>query len=240
MRFLKTYWMVALATLFIVLGLAMPQIGAFIQNQQFEKQQQVFDLSAINLALQNEHDVLPVLQLVATEHTENPWEGEAFMTENEAKQAALTVMSSLDSYSLLPEGDLERYQTAHLEIKPNLFVDNDGNSALVWNCVWDCDSGTFITMDDATGKPVRILVNNALTDNASEETVETQLEKWRRFISDTYGLNGADIRENGSRSRSNTSGSFVVPLSSSENETTSVECNSNLEITDDYTFFNYR
>lgn len=239
MKLLKKYWMLGAAALCIMLGLALPQIVSYLQNRQFENEESVFDLNTMNLAFQDENDVFSVLRLVSVEHTENPWEGESLMTEAEAAEAAVDIIESLDQHSLLPEGDLERYQVADLEVKPNLFVDQNGNSALVWNCVWDCDSGTFITMDDTTGKPVRILINNTLADNTSEETAETQLEKWRRYLLDTYNIDSTSIRENGQQASDSLSASVMVS-EDSEDPNRVAKRSINLLITNGYSFFNYQ
>lgn len=188
MKYLKRYFLLLPTLVFIVLGAAMPDLVSWMQDAQLNAYHEKTELSAVNLTLRQEGDVGPVLQLMSKQHTESSWAGKTVLTEAEAQQAALTVMNTMDQYGLLPKGDLERFQKADGNAQPQLLVGEDGSSALIWACTWDCDIGTFITLDDATGKAVRILINNDMESDGTTENIYSQLEKWNVFLQDYYDI----------------------------------------------------
>lgn len=166
----------------------MPHLASWLQDAQIHAYHEKKELSAVNLTLRQADHVGPVLQLMSKQHTQSDWAGKTVLTEAEAQQAALTVMEMMDQYGLLPKGDLERFREAEGNAQPQLLVGEDGSSALIWACTWDFDIGSSITLDDATGKAVRILVNNGLTNGGNTEDVYYQLEKWNVFLQDYYDI----------------------------------------------------
>lgn len=188
MKYLKRYFLLLPTLFFIVLGASMPYLVSWMQDAQIHANHKKMELHAVNLTLRQKDNAGPVLQLMSGEHTESAWTGETILTEAEACQAALTVMETMDQYGLLPEGDLERFQEAEGNAQPQLLVGEDGSSALIWACTWDFDIGSSITLDDATGKAVRILVNNGFTNGGNTEDIYSQLEKWNVFLQDYYDI----------------------------------------------------
>lgn len=188
MNDLKRYFLLLPTLVFIALGASMPHLASWLQDAQIHAYHEKKELSAVNLTLRQADNVGPVLQLMSKQHTQSDWAGKTVLTEAEAHQAALTVMETMDQYGLLPKGDLERFQEAEGNAQPQLLVGEDGSSALIWACTWDFDIGTSITLDDATGKAVRILVNNGLTNGGNTEDVYSQLEKWNVFLQDYYDI----------------------------------------------------
>lgn len=188
MKYLKRYVLLFPTVFFIVLGAVMPDLTSWMQDAQLNAYHEKTELKAVNLTLRQEDDVGPVLQLMSKQHTESDWAGKTVLTEAEAQQAALTVMETMAQYGLLPKGDLECFQKEEGNAQPQLLVGGDGSSALIWACTWDFDIGTFITLDDATGKAVRMLINNDMESDGTTENVYSQLEKWNGFLQDYYDI----------------------------------------------------
>lgn len=195
MKHLKKYILLLFALVFIILGAILPYLTSQIQDAQINRLQKKLELNAVNLTLRQEDDVGPVLQLISQKHTESSWDGETVLDEMDACQAALTALETMDQYALLPEGALERFQETQGHTQPQLLMGEDGSSALIWTCTWDDALGTFITLDDATGKAVRILSESDPTDGDTVESAHFRLEKWIAFLQDYYSIELTDIRE---------------------------------------------
>lgn len=248
MNYLKRYFLLLPTLCFIVLGASMPHLASWLQDAQIHSYHEKKELNAVNLTLRQEDNVGPVLQLMSKTHTESAWTGKTVLTEAEACQAALTVMETLDQYGLLPKGDLERFRKAERNSQPQLLVGEDGSSALIW-ATWDLDLGTFITLDDATGKAVRIQINNGLTNGSDTENVYSLLEQWNVFLQDYYDIEqiGTNVRLYGVE-RTDTkvylyeSGSALlaqVDLRYSSKDGT-LFYDFNLKIASNHIFFNYQ
>lgn len=231
MKYLKKYIVLLSALVFVALGAALPYVTTQMLDAQISEFQKKLELSTVNLTLRQESDVWPVLQLISKEHTESPWEGETVLAETDARQAALAVLETMDQYGLLPEGRLKRFWKIEGYAEPQLLVGEDGSSALIWACTWEGIPGAYITLDDATGKAVRILTGNAQTEISLTEDVYIHLEKWYAFLQDYY-----DIELTAAKKHS-TKGGYSVFFTS--NDGTALY-NLNLEITNDCVFFNYQ
>lgn len=238
MKYLKKYMLLLSALAFIVLGAALPFLTAQIQDAKISGTQIKMELSTVNLTLWQESDVGPVLQLMSKEHTERVWEGETVLTKTDALHAALTVVETMEQYGLLPAGNLEQLLKSEGKVESQLLVGEDGSSALIWACTWDDSPGTFITLDDATGKAVRTLTGSTGTDESIQtdsgigEDVYIQLEKWASFLQCYYDLEWTKTKVIDSGQTA-----FVMCFSSKGG---SIEYELNLEIENGYTFFNYQ
>lgn len=235
MKYLKKYILPVSALAFIVLGAALPYLTLKMQDNQISRFRGKTELSTINLTLRQESDVLFVVQLVSSKkHTESPWTGNTVLTKAEASRAALTVMETLDRYSLLPEGELELLKQSECDAEPFLLVGEDGSSALIWGCTWHSRPGTFITLDDATGKVVRILTANSQTETSLAEEVYIQQNRWNAFLQSYYDIKLTEVKERETEYDLTTS--FVICFSSKDD---TIEYQFNLELESGYTFFNY-
>ncbi len=234
MKYLKKYILPVSALVFIVLGASLPYLTLKMQDNQISRFREKMELSTINLTLRQESDVLFVLQLISKEHTESSWTGKTVLTKAEASRAALTVMETLDRYSLLPEGELELLKQTDGDAEPFLLVGEDGSSALVWACTWHSSPGTYITLDDATGKAVRILTANSQTELSLEEEVYIQQNRWNAFLQSYYDIKLTEVKERESGYDLTTS--FVMCFSSKDD---TIKYEFNLELESGLTFFNY-
>lgn len=247
MKCLKKYALLLSYLLFIILGAAMPYLASYIQDVQINELQKKMELSTVNLTLRQEGNLWPVLQLLAKDYTESPWEGETLLTKSDARNAALAALETMDEYGLLPEDELEHLMKATGNADPFLAVPEDGSSALLWSCTWDYfsgTSGTFITVDDITGKAVRILIDNTLqTDgpsqqlgDPSQEDIHLWLEKWTTFLQDYYDIELTGINGAPHNTVSSLSPLIVMNFSSKDG---SESYDLSLMITNQYILFNY-
>lgn len=237
-KYILPFFTLFAALFFVVLGATLPYLASQMQDAQISKFQKKMELSDINLTLWQEGDVGATLRLISKEHAESVWEGKTVLAKEDAYRAALDVMETLDHYGLLPEGELEYAAQADGFAEPQLLVGEDGSSALIWACTWDYDSGTYITVDDATGKAVRILVRNVPTDGDVMEDTAFWVDKWSVFLQDYYDFNRMDVKvAEDSVMISDRPSWFRIRLSPKDGTTI---YDLNLEITSDYVFFNYQ
>lgn len=237
-KYILPFFTLFAALFFVVLGATLPYLASQMQDAQISKFQKKMELSDINLTLWQEGDVGAILRLISKEHAESVWEGKTVLAKEDAYRAALDVMETLDHYGLLPEGELEYAAQADGFAEPQLLVGEDGSSALIWACTWDYDSGTYITVDDATGKAVRILVRNVPTDGDVMEDTAFWVDKWSVFLQDYYDFNRMDVKvAEDSVMISDRPSWFRIRLSPKDGTTI---YDLDLEITSDYVFFNYQ
>lgn len=224
MKCLKKHLLLLSALLLIVLGAVMPNLVSQMQDTQIRKFYKKLELNTVNLTLRQETDVGLVLQLLQQEYTEMIWEGETSLTAEDACHAALTAIKEMDSYGLFEDVALEQLDSGAGEAVPLLLVAEDGSSSVVWNCDYYSvsDRGEtqiyLVTVDDTTGKLLRVLTSDSPTDtvfevvegwtrhffNISPETDTGQaqdeidllkLEKWIVFLRNYYGIEPVDVTE---------------------------------------------
>ncbi len=247
-KYILPFFTLFLTLLFVILGATLPYLASQMQDAQISKFQKKMELSGINLTLRQEGDVGATLQLMSMENMESVWEGKTVLAKEDASHAALNVMEMLDDYDLLPEGVLEYAAQGDGYAEPRLLVGKDGSSALIWACIWDYDPGipgtfitdlgTFITVDDATGKAVRIMVRNVPTDGGAVEDAAFWVDKWIVFLQDYYDFNRMDMKVADDRTMTTDQPSWFSICFSSKDGATIYDLN--LEITSDYVFFNYQ
>lgn len=245
MKRLKKYVLLLLALFFILLGAALPYLVSSVQDAQTDAFQKKLDLHAVDITLRQKTDIAvdwktdveSVLQLVSMRHTESRWTGETVLDEADACRAALAVMEELDCYGVISENEFECLAYADGMADPQLLVGEDGTSALVWACTWDCDPGIFVTVDDATGMGVRMLVNNGKEDGRLVENVYFQVDQWNVFLQDYYDLKLADTEEKLYETNGGWTALFDMRFSAKKGE---LFYDLNLKITDSYVFFNYQ
>lgn len=116
----------------------------------------------------------------------------------------------------------------------------DGSSALLWMCTWEDVSETFITVDDATGKAVRIMMSGSLDDQGTvtedfQIGKPSRLERWSSFLQDYYGLQLEKLQQVSPEETDSPAASFLLHFSAGEGNFLVLS----LEYLKDCTFFNY-
>lgn len=200
MKCLKKHLLLLSALLLIVLGAVMPNLVSQMQDTQIRKFHKKLELNTVNLTLRQETDAGLVLQLLQQEYTETIWEGETSLIAEDACHAALTAIKEMDSYGLFEDVALEQLDSGAGEAVPLLLVAEDGSSSVVWNCDYYSvsDRGEtqiyLVTVDDTTGKLLRVLMSDSSTDTgqAQGEIDLLKLEKWIVFLRNYYGIEPVD------------------------------------------------
>lgn len=237
MNRLKKYSLLLSALFFIILGACMPYLASKMQDTQISELQKKLELNTVDLTLRKENDVGPLLQMISTEHKEGDWKGETVLTEANACLAALNAIDTMVSYGLLPYETLERLSKDNGMAYPFLLLTEDGGSALIWMCYWEDSPEPLITLDDTSGKAVRMAIYNIPTDGGiSEEDIHFQLEMWIAFLRDYYDIELIDVQEMVYRKDSVYSSSFDLRFSSKDGADFYDFC---LNISSDYIHFNY-
>jgi len=193
MRRVKTCLLLLCAVLCVALGAAMPELTSRMQNTRISQFQKKLELNPVELTLRQE-DVSQAIQLLSQDYIESIWKGKTRLTEEDAWSEALTAVEAMEFYGLFPMGESEFLKKVGGSGEPHLLVAEDGSSALVWDCTWGFDSETFFSVDDTTGKVVRISLFKDLTDIMYEEDYAL-LECWALFLQDYYDIRLADVRE---------------------------------------------
>lgn len=237
MNRLKQYTLLLSALFFIILGAAMPKLASRMQDAQIKERQKKAELNTVNLTLRKENEVGPLLQMISKKHKENNWTGETILTRADACLAALSAVDTMVSCDLVPYETVDQLAKDNGTATPFLLLAEDGDSALIWLCDWENDSGTLITVDDASGKAVRMKIRNTPTDgNMSKEDIHFQLEKWIIFLQDYYDIELIDVQEDAYRKNGVYSSSFILRFSSKDGADF---YDFSLNISNDYIGFNY-
>lgn len=221
MKAWKTVLLAVVTLCVAALGAAMPLLTSRVQDARTENLWKEEKLSAVALTLRREDDVAPVLELMGKKCTESLWTGKTVLEKEDASEAALAALRAMDSFDLLPAGETERLEQAERTAEPHLLVAEDGSSALLWMCTWEDVSETFITVDDATGKAVRIMVRNSLDYEGSvtEDFLmgkPSRLERWSSFLQDYYGLQLKKLQQVSPEETDSPAASFLLHFSAGE------------------------
>jgi len=193
MRTIKKYLLLIPALFCVALGAALPTLTARMQDGKTGGFRKTLALNPVELTLRQE-DVSQAIQLLSQDYIESVWKGETRLTEEDAWSEALTAVEAMEFYGLFPMGESEVLEKVGGSGEPRLLVAEDGSSALVWDCTWGFDSETFFSVDDTTGKVVRISLFKDLADITYEEDYAL-LECWILFLQDYYDIRLADVQE---------------------------------------------
>ena len=195
MKRVKQYILPLLTFLLIAAGAAMPFAVSWVQDNRISGLQEKFPLSTVNLKLQQEVGVGPVLRLSSGNCNSIPWEEETTLTAQEAVEAAMAAVAELEAYSLLSPGAIERIRDKESWAEPILLIGEDGSSALVWNCYWSGDRRDLylFLIDDATGKAVELVVSSPTPRDT--EAAHALFANWNAFLQDYYGMEIISVKE---------------------------------------------
>lgn len=193
MKRVKQYILPLLTFLLIAAGAAMPFAVSWVQDNRISGLQEEFPLSTVNLKLQQEVGVGPVLRLSSGNCNSIPWEEETKLTAQEAVEAAMAAAVELEAYGLLASGTIERIRDKESWAEPILLIGEDGSSALVWNCYWSSEIPCLMWIDDAAGKAVQFLVSCPTPRDTDDAHV--LLANWTAFFQEYYGVEIVSVKE---------------------------------------------
>lgn len=189
MKIIKNGLLVLVTTVFIVLGAAMPYLVSQIQDVSLSGFRRNSELNSVSLTLQHEtENTVSALELMSRDCTESLWTGETMLTKELARQSAFAALQHMSTYKLPAKGDIYSSTAREVSAEPFLLTADDGNSALIWRCIWHFDDfWATVSVDDATGKAVRIFIDNLTADyKLTDEDIYYQMERWLGFIQDYY------------------------------------------------------
>lgn len=208
MKILKKYLLALAALVFVFLGAAMPYLVSRVQDARLSGFQKNSDLSSVSLTIQQEmENAVSAMDMISNEYTETSWEGKTVLTKELALQAAFKALEAMDKYDLLPgtvanaastsyDGDktpavrtVSRSDASEETLEPLMLMDENGKTSLIWVCTWRFDDYSItISVDDATGKAVRVVINNLAADfDLTLDNITFHTEHWAMFLQDYYG-----------------------------------------------------
>ena len=195
MRTIKRYILPLFTFVLITVGAAMPLAVSQMQDSRISSLREEFLLNTVNLTLQQDVGVSPVLRLIAGECNSILWEEETKLTEQDAIEAAKAVLTEMEAMDLLSVGDLALIRDAEGRAEPILLIGGDGSSALVWNCYWSGDRRDLYLclIDDATGKAVELVVSSPTPRDT--EAAHALFANWNAFLQDYYGMEIISVKE---------------------------------------------
>ena len=180
MKRIGTVAAIACTLALVFLGAAMPNLATRALDHRLEKKTIERTTTAPSLTYGSEPDYLQALELFASAHSQITLSEGVYMTEDEARAAA---------ESLLDHLQVDRLPPPDLVATPLLATSNDagGVSGVYWVCTWEYADGVsgLIWLDDATGMAVafELYSNNstlAYLDDGLPEHVELVLSYLRR------------------------------------------------------------
>lgn len=96
MRTIKRYILPLFTFVLITVGAAMPLAVSQMQDSRISSLREEFLLNTVNLTLQQDVGVSPVLRLIAGECNSILWEEETKLTEQDAIEAAKAVLTEME------------------------------------------------------------------------------------------------------------------------------------------------
>ena len=190
---IRSALLVLLTALLVVGGAALPWAVSLGQDRYLESQEEVWVFDPVGLRLGDEPAVWPALRLVAGNYEWLNWDGEMNLAEEDALGAALGIAAEMEKAGLLPPG-VSQAGMEDMWVERSLLVSGDVQSlsAVIWNISWSYEYGEdafgFCNMflDDSTGKMVQFI--GSIPPFEETEQIYAQMENWRVFLSDYYGL----------------------------------------------------
>lgn len=233
---IKKYILLPVTLIFIVTGAAMPYLISGIQDSKIIGYQKEVQLNHSSLAGRSDDDVEPALRLISKEHNEDHWDGKTTLTKSDVNDSLKNVIEKLHRYNLLQTESYGAAEDMEWDLEPCILMDiNSDETVLAWVCAWYFD-GTVITIDDATGKAIRIITDNvSVYENSGENDAFYKLDQWIAFLQDYYDVEilsseETEVYDDG------TSGQFDLRFSEKDGLAYYDLC---LRLTSDFTFFNY-
>ena len=194
MRTIKRYILPLFTLVLITVGAAMPLAVSQMQDSRINSLREEFLLNTVNLTLQQDVGVSPVLRLIAGECNSILWEEETKLTEQDAIEAAKAVLTEMEAMDLLSVGDLALIRDAEGRAEPILLIGGDGSSALVWNWYSYSENVPYqMWIDDTTGKAVQFLVSSPTPRDT--DAAHALVANWNIFFQGYYGIEIVSVKE---------------------------------------------
>ncbi|MDE7011411.1 MAG: hypothetical protein K2O93_09360 [Oscillospiraceae bacterium] len=193
MRRMRGALLVLLTAVLVAGGATLPYIASLVQDRYLESEVDVWTFDPVGLRLGDEPAVWPALCLMAGECEWLGWNSETNLSEEEARAAAREAAALLEKSGLAEPG-VAGVGLDEIWTETSLLVSGGvrGLSAVLWSCSWNVvdNLGNFLfctlLIDDSTGKLVQAVVSGPAFEET--ESIYAQMENWRTFLEDYYGL----------------------------------------------------
>lgn len=193
MRRMRGALLALLTAVLVAGGATLPYIASLVQDRYLESEVDVWTFDPVGLRLGDEPAVWPALCLMAGECEWLGWNSETNLSEEEARAAAREAAALLEKSGLAEPG-VSGVGLDEIWTETSLLVSGGvrGLSAVLWSCSWNVvdNLGNFLfctlLIDDSTGKLVQAIVSGPSFEET--EPIYAQMENWRTFLEDYYGL----------------------------------------------------
>lgn len=183
----------------IAAGAAMPYAACRLQDERLAGGAEDRSFGSVSLTLRQEGGVGELARLMAGPYSMVEWSGETVMSESEALETGMKALEEMKQADLIPTSRLNLLKKLGVaSATPLLMVSEDGErSGILWQCWWMLEEGEpmdwILLIEDATGLMAEATVGSAYY--AYAEDVFRQMERWRSFFQDYYGVEIPAIQE---------------------------------------------
>lgn len=183
----------------IAAGAAMPYAACRLQDERLAGGAEDRSFDSVSLTLRQEGGVGEIARLMAGPYSMVEWSGETAMTGEEALETGLKVLEDMKQADLIPTSRLNLLKKLGSgSAAPLLVVSEDGErSGVMWQCWWALEEDDrmewYLLIEDATGLVVEATVGGVYFNY--DEDVYRQMERWRSFFQDYYGIEIPSIQE---------------------------------------------
>lgn len=184
----------------IAAGAAMPYAACRLQDARLVGGAEDRSFGSVSLTLRQEGGVGELARLMAGPYSMVVWSGETAMTGEEALETGMKILEEMKQADLIPAGRLNVLKKLdNGSAIPLLVVSHGGErSGVMWQCCWVLEEDDmmdwYLLIEDATGLAAEATVGG--TYFTYEEDVYRQMDRWRSFFQDYYGIEIPSVQEN--------------------------------------------
>lgn len=183
----------------IAAGAAMPYAACRVQDARLVGGAEDRSFGSVSLTLRQEGGVGELARLMAGPYSMVVWSGETAMTEREALGTGMKILEEMKQADLIPAGRLNVLKKLdNGSAIPLLVISHGGEcSGVMWQCCWVLEEYDlmewYLLIEDATGLAAEATVGG--TYFTYDEDVYRQMERWRSFFQDYYGIEIPAVQE---------------------------------------------
>lgn len=184
----------------IAAGAAMPYAACRLQDERLAGGAEDRSFGSVSLTLRQEGGVGELARLMASPYSMVEWSGETAMTEGEALETGMKILEEMKQADLIPAGRLNVLKKLdNGSAVPLLVVSRGGErSGVMWQCCWVLEEDDdlmewYLLIEDATGLAAEATVGGTYFNY--EEDVYRQMDRWRSFLQDYYGIEIPAVQE---------------------------------------------
>ena len=183
----------------IAAGAVMPYAACRLQDVRLVGGAEDRSFGSVSLTLRQEGGVGELARLMAGPYSIVEWSGETAMTGEEALETGMKILEEMKQADLIPAGRLNVLKKLdNGSAVPLLVISHGGErSGVMWQCCWVLEEDDlldwYLLIEDATGLAAEASVGG--TYFTYDEDVYRQMERWRSFFQDYYGIEIPSVQE---------------------------------------------